>query len=269
MNADPVQLSVLAIIQGLTEFLPVSSSGHLLLPSLLLDWPDQGLNFDVAVHIGSLLAIIVYFRKDLLRLFLAWGASLISRKASEDARLAWLIILATIPAGLAGLLLNDFVEDYARALPVIATTSIVFALLLYWSERRGSLQASISALTWRSALFIGVAQMLALIPGTSRSGVTMTAALFCNLTRAAAARFSFLLSIPIILATGLLKTTELLSSGDSTIDWAGLMYATILSGLVAYSCIHYFLRLIDRIGFLPFVLYRVALGLLLFAVYFL
>jgi len=263
---DTIQITVLAIIQGLTEFLPVSSSGHLLLPSLLLDWPDQGLNFDVAVHMGSLSAIIFYFRRDLLRLLLAWCFSLLRRKGGDDARLAWLIILGTIPAGLAGLLLNDYVEAYARSLPVIATTSILFALLLYASERQGTQSSPITSLNWRTALLIGLAQVLALIPGTSRSGVTMTAGLFCNLTRAAAARFSFLLSIPIIFATGLLKTTELMGA-ESELAWAGLLYATLLSGVVAFCCIHVFLRLIDRIGFLPFVIYRIALGVALFGIY--
>lgn len=268
MTTDFVQVSLLAIIQGLTEFLPISSSGHLLLPSLLLDWPDQGLTFDVAVHMGSLVAVILYFRQDLARLFQAWLGSVLTRTANQDARLAWMIIMATIPAGFVGLLVNDMVESYARVLPVIATTSILFALLLRWSERRGTQQAELEQLSWRGALLIGCAQMLALIPGTSRSGVTMTAALFCNLTGTAAARFSFLLSIPIIAATGLLKVLELVTGDSTAIDWETLLYATTISGLVAFACIHYFLRLIDRIGFLPFVIYRVILGVTLFAIYF-
>lgn len=268
MEYGLLQTTVLAFIQGVTEFLPISSSAHLLLPSLLFGWPDQGLNFDVAVHVGSLAAVILYFRKDLLRLVSAWIFSLRTRSVSTDSRLAWLLILATIPAGTAGILFNDYVENYARALGVIATTSILFGALLYWADLRGSKQADVDRLTWRGALAIGAAQMLALIPGTSRSGVTMMAALFCGLTREAAARFSFLLSIPIILATGLLKGVEMASGNLATTDWGMLVYAILLSGLVAYTCIHFFLRLIGRLGYLPFVVYRIFLGLILFGILF-
>lgn len=266
MDNGILQTTILAFIQGVTEFLPISSSAHLLLPSLLLGWPDQGLTFDVAVHAGSLTAVIIYFRLDLMRLTRAWLGSVISRSFSTDSRLAWLLLLATIPAGLAGLLLNDYVENYARAIGVIAFTSIVFGGLLYWSDLRGKKQSDIDTLTWRGAIIIGCAQMLALIPGTSRSGVTMMAALFCNLTREAAARFSFLLSIPIIFATGILKTVELAGSSLPLSGWLTLLYAIVVSGSVAYACIHYFLRLIGRIGFLPFVIYRILLGLFLFGV---
>lgn len=259
---------MLAFIQGVTEFLPISSSAHLLLPSLLFDWPDQGLNFDVAVHVGSLGAVILYFWQDLMRLALAWMQSLLTRSASTESRLAWLLILASMPAGVAGILFNDYVENYARALGVIATTSILFGALLYWADLRGSKQAHVDMLTWRGALAIGCAQMLALIPGTSRSGVTMMAALFCGLTREAAARFSFLLSIPIILATGLLKGVAMASGDLASTDWGMLLYAIVLSGLVAYACIHYFLRLISKMGYLPFVIYRVFLGMLLFGILF-
>lgn len=268
MEITFIQASVLALIQGITEFLPISSSGHLLLPSLLLDWPDQGLTFDVAMHIGSLSAVIIYFYQDLWRLCVAWLQSIVRRRPSTDSRLAWLIILATIPAGIAGMLLADFVESYARVAGVIATTSILFGGLLYWSDVKGTKQHDVDNLSWRGALVIGLAQALALFPGASRSGVTMTAALFCNLTREAAARFSFLLSIPIILASGLLKGVDLVSSEVVSTQWGLLGYATLLSGVVAYGCIHYFLQLIGRMGFLPFVIYRVALGVLLIGVQF-
>lgn len=265
---DFLQVTVLAFIQGITEFLPISSSGHLLLPSLVLGWPDQGLTFDVAVHVGSLGAVILYFRDDLLRLLRAWILNISRRTVSEDSRLAWLLIAATVPAGVAGLLLNDFVANYARALGIIAGSSILFGLLLYLADHKGQKRAGLHALTLRTALVIGFAQALALIPGTSRSGITMTAALFCNLTREAAARFSFLLSIPIILATGLLKGGELIASGGMALQWGTLLYAMVVAGVVAYSCIHLFLKLIARIGFTPFVIYRIALGLVLFGVSF-
>lgn len=270
MDLDFIQVSFLAILQGLTEFLPISSSGHLLLPSVFWGWPDQGLTFDVAVHLGTLVAVLVYFRSDVRRLLAAWFLSLGSGKTNDDSRLVWLLIIATLPAGIAGLLFADVLEQYARSVGVIAISSIFFALLLLWADKTGMNRRELSDLNWKRALFIGIAQMLALIPGTSRSGVTMTAALFCNLNRQAAARFSFLMAIPIILASGSLKFIDLLQ-GDGgfnlAIDWLTLVYAAGLSALVAFSCIHFFLRLIESIGFLPFVIYRIVLGLLLLADY--
>jgi|TARA_B100000809_G_scaffold242059_1_gene265798 undecaprenyl-diphosphatase len=271
LDLDLIQVSLLAILQGLTEFLPISSSGHLLLPSLLLGWADQGLSFDVAVHVGSLLAVIGYFRSDIRRLLLAWLLSLHSGKSSADSKLAWLLLIATLPAGITGLLFSDVIELYARSVIIAAVASIIFALLLLWSDRVGKYRKELFDLNWKQALFIGIAQTLALIPGTSRSGVTMTAALFCNLNRQAAARFSFLLAIPIIVASGLLKFIEVLNS-DAGVGvaghWQTLMYAAGISALVAFSCIHFFLRLIESIGFLPFVIYRIVLGCVLLAVYF-
>lgn len=271
MDLDLIQVSLLAILQGLTEFLPISSSGHLLLPSLLLGWADQGLSFDVAVHMGTLLAVIGYFREDISRLLVAWFLSFRSGQSSDDSKLVWLLVIATLPAGLTGLLFSDALELYARSVVIVAVTSILFALLLLWSDWAGEQRRELIDLNWKQALFIGIAQMLALIPGTSRSGVTMTAALFCNLNRKAAARFSFLLAIPIILASGLLKTIEVLNS-DSGLgvadDWLILVYAAGVAALVAFSCIHFFLRLIESIGFLPFVIYRIVLGVWLLAVYF-
>lgn len=268
MEIGFAQTTILALIQGITEFLPISSSAHLLLPSLLFGWPDQGLSFDVALHVGSLCAVIIFFRRDLLNLAVAWIHSLTARRVSTESRLAWLLILATIPAGLAGLVLNDYVENYARAIGVVATSSIVFGVLLYWADRSGNKQSDENMLTWRGALVIGIAQILALVPGTSRSGITMMAGLFCGLTREASSRFSFLLSIPIIVASGLLKGAELAASGLQSTELGMLLYATILSGLVAYACIHFFLQMIGRLGFLPFVIYRVILGFLLFGILF-
>ena len=260
---DFFQITFLAVLQGATEFLPISSSGHLLLPSLLFAWNDQGLTFDVAVHLGSLFAVIIYFRHDLQRLLLAWSKSVLHRTQSADSKLAWMLLIATIPAGLSGLLFASKLELYARSLTLIGITSIAFGLLLLISDRTGSKQRSLSSMDWKTALLIGLSQMLALLPGTSRSGITMTAALFCNLDRAAAARFSFLMAIPIIAASGLLKGMELLRADTVSVEWMLLLYAVFISALVAYLCIHYFLQLIARIGFLPFVIYRVLLGILL------
>tara|TARA_B110000438_G_scaffold239782_1_gene238188 strand:+ start:1306 stop:2115 length:810 start_codon:yes stop_codon:yes gene_type:complete len=268
MTLDFVQISLLSILQGITEFLPISSSGHLILPSILLGWDDQGLTFDVAVHIGSLIAVLLYFRSDIKELFGAWIVSLGPKGQTENSTLAWYLIVATIPAGVVGLLLNDWVEQYARSLPTIATTSIIFAGLLYWSDHGSKKNLSLRDLTWRTVMLIGFAQVLALIPGTSRSGITMTTALLCDLNRESAAKFSFLLAVPIIVATGLLKSIELVNSPQASIQLLSLAYAITLSAVVAWTCIHFFLQLINRIGFLPFVIYRVILGLLLFLVYF-
>ncbi|MFK7863922.1 MAG: undecaprenyl-diphosphate phosphatase [Pseudohongiellaceae bacterium] len=263
------QVSWLAAIQGVTEFLPISSSAHLLLPSLLLGWPDQGLTFDVAVHFGSLIAVLLYFRKELLLIVNAWLLQVFKGQRTSHAKLAWLLIMATIPAGVSGLLLNGVVSDYARALPVIGSSSIVFALLLLWSERQSNQQQSIESLNLKQMLLIGLAQAFALIPGASRSGMTMMAALGCNLKKSEAARLSFLLSIPIILASAALKTTELFQSTEEVVIWPQLLYGALISGLVAFGCIQLFLEAINRIGFLPFVIYRIALGVMLLAVYFL
>ena len=263
MELDFLQVTFLAVLQGATEFLPISSSGHLILPSLLFAWSDQGLTFDVAVHVGTLFAVLIYFRFDLQRLILALTKSVFQRVHSEDSKLAWMLLAATIPAGLSGLLFASQVEQYGRSLLLIGVTSIGFGLLLLSSDRVGSKQRSLSTMDWKTALIIGFSQILALVPGTSRSGVTMTAALFCNLDRAAAARFSFLLAIPIITASGLLRGVELLQAGAESVEWLVLLYAILISAVVAYLCIHYFLRLIERVGFLPFVIYRVLLGVVL------
>ncbi len=263
LGLDFFQVTILAVLQGATEFLPISSSGHLILPSLIFAWNDQGLTFDIAVHVGTLFAVLVYFRDDLQRLVFALTLSVFQRKHSEDSKLAWMLLAATIPAGLSGLLFATQVEQYGRSLILIGITSIVFGLLLFVSDRSGSKQLTLADMNWKTALLIGFSQVLALIPGTSRSGVTMTAALFCNLDRAAAARFSFLLAIPIIAASGLLRGIQLLQTDTESVEWLVLLYAIFISAVVAYLCIHYFLQLIERIGFLPFVIYRVLLGIAL------
>ncbi len=267
MDLGLFRTTFLALLQGFTEFLPISSSGHILLPKELLGWPDQGLIFDVAVHVGSLLAVLLYFRKDILLLFKAWLRACFKQEHSHDSRLAWFVILATIPAGLVGFVLNDFVAQYSRSMLVIGITSIVFAALLYFAERVGKQELDLKKLTLKSSLMIGVFQMMALIPGTSRSGATMTAALFCGLTRQAAAKFSFLLAIPIIAAGGLLEGIQMWQVGTAG-QWGELFYAMLVSALMSYLCIHYFLQLIERVGFLPFVIYRIVMGVMLIAVYY-
>ncbi len=252
----------LALIQGITEFLPVSSSAHLLLPSQLLGWDDQGLAFDVAVHVGTLLAVIGYFRHEVIRLFFAFWGSILRRERSADATLAWRIFLATLPAGIFGFFLKDFIELYLRSAWVVSFTCISFGLLLWWVDKHAKFELNEYQTTPRSAILIGVAQALAMVPGTSRSGATMTMALYLGYTREAAARFSFLMSIPVILLAGTYLGTELVMSGTQVM-WEPLALGVLVSFVSAYLCIHWFLKLVTKIGMLPFVIYRILLGILI------
>lgn len=256
----------LALIQGLTEFLPVSSSAHLILVPKVLGWPDQGLAFDVAVHLGTLIAVVSFFRKDILTLFLAWIGSISGKGMSPEARLAWGVIVGTIPAGLVGLLFKDHIETYLRSPLVIAATTIIFGLLLWFADRRAKLKRDELTLGWQDFIVIGGAQAMALIPGTSRSGITITAGLLLGLTREAAARYSFLLSIPIIVLSGLGVTSDLVSSTEP-VDWMALLLGTVIAAISAFACIHFFLAWINKMGMLPFVIYRLLLGAFLLYVF--
>lgn len=264
---DIVKVVILALIQGITEFLPISSSAHLILPSQILGWPDQGLAFDVAVHVGTLLAVMIYFREDLRKLIIGWFGQFGQAGVSAESRLAWYIILATIPAGLAGLLFSDFIELHLRSASVIASTSIIFGLLLWWVDVRAKQNVSLEQMTLVMALLIGLAQALALIPGTSRSGITITMALMVGLSRTDSARFSFLLSIPIILLSGAYEGLGLVD--ESEVDWIAVLVGVLVSGISAYICIHYFLAFISRLSMLPFVIYRIVLGFFLFGLIYL
>lgn len=257
------QAIVLAILQGLTEFLPISSSAHLILPSHLLGWPDQGLAFDVAVHVGTLLAVMSYFRHDIVKLMKGFIDSTFFATPNMDGKLAWCIIIATLPAGFIGLCLNGSIEAYLRDALVIATTTTVFGLLLWYADQKTQLTKTLSQIGFRQALFIGCAQALALIPGTSRSGITITAALLLGFDRQAAARFSFLLSIPLILLAGSYKTYELLTT-THPIPWSFIFMGALVSCISAYICIYLFLKLIEKLSMTPFVIYRLILGLFLF-----
>jgi len=263
---DFIQILVLALVQGLTEFLPVSSSAHLILVPILTGWEDQGLAFDVAVHVGTLSAVILYFRNEIGRMSVAWGGSVMGRGLNPDAKLAWAVLFGTIPVGLAGLLFKDFIEMHLRAPEVLATSTLVFALLLWWADAKGRESRDEYSLRWIDVLFIGLAQALALIPGTSRSGATMTAGLFLGLTRQASARFSFLLSIPVIVLAGGLKTLDYLEQATLD-DMQPLMLGALLSGVSAYFCIHYFLKILEKMGMLPFVIYRIVLAIFLFLMF--
>ena len=254
---------ILALIQGFTEFLPISSSAHLILPSQLFGWEDQGLAFDVAVHVGTLLAVMLYFRQEVGQLLVNWFGSLRGQH-NAHSRLAWLIIWGTIPAGLAGLLGNDLIENFARSAMVIETSTVAFGLLLWYADVRASQQQTIEQLSLKQVLIIGAAQALALIPGTSRSGITMTAGMMLGLTKTDAARFSFLLSIPIIIMAGGYQGMKLVQQSEA-VAWSAIILGVVASFIAAYVCIHVFLQVISRMGMLPFVIYRLALGAVLFA----
>ena len=264
---DTLQTVLLALLQGLTEFLPISSSAHLILLPRLLGWGDQGLAFDVAVHVGTLLAVVLYFRHDVQRLFAAWLQSCLNRRMSADARLAWLVLLGTVPVAVAGLALHDVIETYLRSPMVIALATIGFGILLGLADWRGRQSRSEVTLTVPGVIWIGLAQALALVPGTSRSGITMTAALALGLTRSAAARFSFLLSIPVILMAGGFESLKLVQQLEP-VDWGSILLGTAIAAVSAYLCIHFFMRLIERVGMFPFVVYRLLLGAFLLVLFY-
>ena len=252
-----LQVLVLAAIQGLTEFLPISSSAHLILVPVLTDWPDQGLAFDVAVHVGSLAAVLIYFRGDFLSMLRDGLRG--PRDSGGQVRLGWLVAIATVPVGAAGLAIDANFAESLRDPLVIAVATIGFGLALLFAAGAGAKDREIESIGIRDALVIGCAQAIALVPGTSRAGITMTAGLLVGLAPAASARFSFLLSAPVILMAGGYKTLQL-AAGAPDANWSALVAGSLVAGLCAYACIHAFLRLVVLIGFAPFVAYRLVLG---------
>jgi len=264
---DNLHIFILAIVQGVTEFLPISSSAHLVIVPQLLDWPEHGLVFDVAVHFGSLLAVLFYFRHEVKRMLFAWVGSLGKGEANQDSLLAWWIIVGTLPAVIVGFLFQHSIENSLRAPWIVASASIIFGILLWVADRRSTRQRDEYELTLRDVLMIGCSQVLSLIPGTSRSGITITMALMLGLTRQAAARFSFLLAMPVIFASGVLQTVRMLTEVNP-ISWSQLALGIVLSALSAGLCIHYFLRLVEHTGMLPFVIYRVLLGIVILLMFY-
>lgn len=257
---DTLQIIILALVQGLTEFLPVSSSAHLILVSQLSGWEDEGLALDVATHLGTLVAVVFYFRKDLMLLANAWLKPQSSTVA--ERRLAWLIIIATIPALAIGWMSASLVETHLRSLEVIAWATIGFGLLLWAADRWGGNQVELKDVSRSQAFLIGLSQALAFIPGTSRSGITITAGRFLGLSRQTAARFSFLLSIPIIAAAASYGALQIWQ-GETATSAASFMLAVVVSAVAGFACIWAFLRLLDKVGMLPFVIYRLVLGVIL------
>ena len=251
-------LVLLAVVQGLTEFLPISSSAHLILLPWLVDVPDQGLAFDVAANTGTLAAVVVYFRSDLGRLAGAWLRP--TAASAHERRLFLHLAIASVPVLVVGFLVRDLIATLARQATVIAATSIGFGVLLALADRLGGRARARSDMTGRDALRIGAAQALALVPGVSRSGVTMTAGLFCNLSREEAARFSFLLAIPVSAAAGGYEALGLLSTGVSARLLFELSIVLAVSGLTALVVIHLFLGFVRTRSLTGFVVYRIALG---------
>ena len=257
---DPLHAIVLAIVQGLSEFLPISSSGHLILVPKILGWPDQGLAFDVAVHIGTVVAVVGYFRVQLLQMLRAWFGSFSGGGLTPDARLAWCIVLGTVPVAAAGLAFGDAIEQALRNPRFVAATLAGFGILMWLADRLGASRRDEYSIGWRDALLIGFAQALALMPGTSRSGVTMTMARSIGLTRESAARYSFLLAVPGIAMAGGYELLKLLLRPGNGADWSMMGLGLAVSAVTGYLCIHVLLKVIGRIGLMPFAVYRLALA---------
>ena len=256
---------VLGIVQGLTEFLPISSTGHLRIVPAFAGWPDPGAAFTAVTQLGTMAAVLLYFREDLLRISRAWLRSLRDPplRRQLDARIGWYIVLGTVPIGIFGVLFKDQIETGARDLYLIGTTLIVLGLVLFVAEKVGKRDRTIEQIRTTDGFVIGLAQALALIPGVSRSGATITAGLFMGLDRTAAARFSFLLSIPAVVLSGLLELGSILSGeeGESASAF-GLVVATFLAFLTGYASIAFLLRYLTSHSTNIFVAYRVVLGIL-------
>ena len=257
------QIIVLAIVQGITEFLPISSSGHLILIPAFTGWPDQGVVADVMVHVGSLFAVIAYFWRDVLKL-IGGGFDLLRLRMNDNSRMAGYIILATIPAVIFGLFLKKSgFGDNLRSVELVAWNAVIFGILLYAADVLGPQLKKMEDMKLPPALLIGVAQALALIPGTSRSGITMTVARLMGFERPEAARFSFLLGIPAIAGAGAFVTLDLIESGQSIP--ADAIWAAALTFLAALAAIALLMAMVKRVSFFIFMVYRLLLALLLFA----
>ena len=259
---------VLGVVQGLTEFLPISSSAHLRIVGEVFGWNDPGAAFTAITQIGTEIAVLLYFRRDIGRIIVAWLGSLAGRrKGDPDARMGWLIIIGSIPIVVLGLLFQDKIETTLRDLRIVAIALVAFSLILYWADRVGAKKRELDQLTVGHGIAFGLAQAMALVPGVSRSGGTITMGLFLGYSRAAAARYSFLLAIPAVLGSGLFQAYEALT-GDvagETVAWGPTIVATVIAFAVGLTVIAWLLRYLDRGSFTPFVVYRVLLGLLVLA----
>ena len=260
-----LQIIVLALVQGITEFLPISSSAHLILAPHVFGWQDQGLHFDVAVNTGTLLAVVLYFRRDLGQIFLDGFRGLRTPLAgwTPAYRLPWALILGTVPVAICGLLFYDWIATAARNPRLIAGTSIGFGILLWLADRWGTRRRDLGSLGWWDAVLVGCSQALALLPGTSRSGVTMTAALGLGYDRRAAARFSFLLAVPVGVLAGAKDLWEVFQAPPPAAELQAMALALGLAAVSAYLVIGGLLAWLQRWDFSVFVVYRVALGVVI------
>jgi undecaprenyl-diphosphatase len=256
----PLHAVVLGVVQGLTEFLPVSSSGHLILVPALLGWPDQGLAFDASVHLGTALALLCWFGPELLGV----ARGVLARRA-EDLRLVGAVVVGCVPAGLAGLLFEKAIESRFRSPLVVALSLIGWGLVLWWADRRAAAASvtDVQRVGISRSLAIGCAQTLALVPGTSRSGITITAGLFAGLDRPTAARFAFLLGLPLTGAAGLLKTAKLLHAGLGPGEATALGLGLVTSFVAGLAAVWFLLLYLQRNTLGIFVAYRILLGLLI------
>ncbi len=261
-----LHILVLALVQGITEFLPISSSGHLILVPVFTGWPDQGLAIDVAAHVGTLAAVLLYFWRDIARMLAGLGR-LAAGQTDPGAQLAGYLLIATIPALIVGYLIEHHLGGGPRQLEVVGWSLILFGVLLHLADKAGLRVRRVEHMTMSHAVIVGCAQVCAFLPGTSRSGVTMTAARLLGYERAEAARFSFLLSIPAIGAAGLWKGLELYRAGDAAmLETAG--FAAAFSAVAGFLAIAVLMRWLRRSSFAPFVVYRLLLGgFLLYVVY--
>jgi len=263
ITASMIQAIILGIVQGLTEFLPISSTAHLILVPWLFGWQDPGLAFDVILHLGTLTGIIAFFWRDFYRMFcgMIFRSKNTIHAHNVDGKIGWYIVIGTVPAGLAGLLFKDRIETVLRSPSIIALTLILFAIFLWWAERRGKKKRDLSHMNISDTLIIGCAQALALIPGVSRSGITITAGLFRDLERATAARFAFLLSTPIILAGGLLSFIDVYKTEfPQEMLWPSF-WGFIASAIAGFLAIKYLLIFLGGQRVNVFVYYRILLGI--------
>ncbi len=260
---DFLKAVALGLIQGLTEFLPISSSAHLRIFPEWFGWGDPGAAFTAVIQIGTELAVLIFFRKDIWRIATTWSRSLFQPefRGHIDARMGWYVIVGSLPIVILGILLKDIIERDLRNLWIIATALIVLGLVLGLADRMSSGRRGIKNLTMRDAVLMGLAQAAALVPGVSRSGATISMGLFLGLGREAATRFAFLLAIPAVVGAGLFELKEI-PHGDNAYGWGPTIVATVVSFVVGYAAIAWLLRYVSTRSYLPFVIYRVALGLL-------
>ena len=256
-----LHLIILAIVQGITEFLPISSSGHLILVPLLTGLKDQGQAIDVAVHIGTLGAVMLYFWQDVRKAIIGYGDILCGRFTTDNARLAFLLLIATIPVVIAGLALKlSGYSDVIRSVKVIGWTMLIFGIVLYFADQKGAQKKQANDWTYRDAIKLGLWQMVALIPGTSRSGITITGARLMGYTREDGARISMLMSIPTIMASGILLGSEVIATADAQVAKDGAIAAGF-SFVAALLALTLMMRLLKSVSFTPYVIYRVFLGM--------